>query len=271
MSRLFRWLPDFKGKRRLARWLFGSKLNNLKDVSIQGKYARFIVPNIREAIGFELYINGAYEPEMIQLLKSVIPTNGNMLDIGANIGTIAIPLCKILPEINVVGVEASPTIFGYLERNVALNTPIQYKILNKAVAEYEGQKITFYSPDVMFGKGSQSNVYSSSCHIVDSVTIDTLAYCFGQAKVDVIKIDIEGYEYYAFKGGSQVLSKPNAPVILFEFLEWAEAKSGVVPGSAQKLLIEYGYSLYIIRHNQRLLLSTPITKGDAMLLAIKDR
>ncbi|HRN91011.1 MAG TPA: FkbM family methyltransferase [Ferruginibacter sp.] len=131
--------------------------------------------------------------------------------------------------------------------------------------------LTFYSPDVMFGKGSQSNVYSSSSHSVRSVTIDTLAESYFNSSVDVIKIDIEGYEYFAFKGGVQLLTKTNAPVILFEFLEWAEAKSGVQPGSAQKLLMDYGYTLYMIENNKKQLLEKPVQTGDAMLLAIKDR
>ncbi|MBX2939207.1 MAG: FkbM family methyltransferase [Ferruginibacter sp.] len=268
---ILRSLPEFKGKKRLARFLLGSKLDNLKDITVNGQYGRFLVPNIKEAIGFELYINGAYEPHIIELLKSLLPHNGHMLDIGANIGTIAIPLCKLMPGIKVVGVEASPTVFSYLEKNVALNAPISYDILNKAVTQKNGQMITFFSPDVMFGKGSQSNVYSSSSHSIESITINSLANIYFNNSIDVIKIDIEGYEYYAFMGGEQLLNQPSAPVILFEFLEWAESKSGVKPGSAQKLLLEYGYSLYLIRNNQKHLLESPVEKGDAMLMAIKSK
>jgi len=56
---LLRMLPAFKGKQRLSRLLLKSKFSYLKNVLIEGKYnCTYKIPNIKESIGFELYING---------------------------------------------------------------------------------------------------------------------------------------------------------------------------------------------------------------------
>lgn len=59
---IFRRVPIFKGKQRLARFLMINKIRNYHDICIAGKYdCKFLVPNIKENIGFEIFINGVYE------------------------------------------------------------------------------------------------------------------------------------------------------------------------------------------------------------------
>ena len=54
----------------------------------------------------------------------------------------------------------------------------------------------------------------------------------GLNHVNLIKIDIEGYELFALKGLRSVLNSKNAPDIIFEFIDYAEeSNSGVSAGS----------------------------------------
>lgn len=268
IEKIFRKLPEFKGKKRLARLLMKNKISTLKDVTVHGKYGSFLLPNVKEIIGFEMFVNGEYEPYIIDLLCDKLPDNGVMLDIGANIGTISIPIAKRKPSSQIIGVEASPKVFSYLEKNKQLNNVSNCTYINKGVSDKSGELLKFYSPDVMFGKGSQTNAYAAKSDEVLSTTIDELASMVVSG-IDVIKIDIEGYEYYAFKGGIQTLSKPDAPIILFEFLEWAEQKAGVKPGNAQQLLMDLGYTLYEVIHSKLTNIKAPITKGYAIIIAEK--
>ena len=57
-----------------------------------------------------------------------------------------------------------------------------------------------------------------------STTIDTLVGQITGGNISVIKIDIEGFEFFAFKGGESILKRPDAPDIVFEFAGWAEAQ-----------------------------------------------
>ena len=89
--------------------------------------------------------------------------------------------------------------------------------------------------------------------------------------VGFIKIDVEGYEHYAFKGAENLLRKDDAPGILFEFADWAEnLASGLKAGDAQRILKDFGYDLFIFNVDQSI---TPIndilTEGNFMLFAKK--
>jgi len=96
LDRLLRKLPDFRGNRRVSKDLLGSKILQKTDLTVKGKFGcTYILRNIQETIGFEIYINGIYEQETIDfILSRLTGTDGVFLDIGANIGAITIPVCK---------------------------------------------------------------------------------------------------------------------------------------------------------------------------------
>lgn len=272
LDKILRILPTFKGKQRLARLLLKSKFSCLRDVLIQGKYdCTYKVPNIKESIGFELYINGVYEEEIINFIKRRIPFNGIFLDIGANIGAITMPLIKQRKDIKATCIEASLNVFSCLRFNTKNNQLHNCNLVNKAVTDIDGDVVSFFSPPEQFGKGSLSSVFTEDAEYVETITLDTLVAKNNILKVNFIKIDIEGYEYYAFKGGVLLLTSDTAPDILFEFVDWAEGLAkDLKPGDAQKLLIDYGYDLFIVSKMGKLTaLTIPLTKGAAMIFASK--
>ena len=54
-------------------------------------------------------------------------------------------------------------------------------------------------------------------------------------------------------------------------MDWAEGLAkDIKPGDAQKLLIQYGYNLFIVSKKGKITpLSTPLTRGGAMIFASK--
>jgi hypothetical protein len=84
------------------------------------------------------------------------------------------------------------------------------------------------------------------------------------------KVDIEGYEYFAFKGAKELLTKETASEILFEFVDWAEENAKIAKGSAQDLLKEYSYSIYEIKKDGAICAEVnTLREGSAMLIASK--
>lgn len=258
-----RQLPEFKGKQRLARYLYNGYIDKARDIKLIGKLdAVYVLPNLKENVAFEIFINGIYEPATHEFLVNNIPGDGVFLDLGANIGSIAIPLCLKRPDIRCICVEASPWIFDYLQRNIELNKlQQQVTCIHKALFDKDDEQLTFYSPTEKFGKGSLSPVFTQEGVTVSSVKLDTMVQKLGITKVDMLKIDIEGYEYYAFKGGETLLGGRSAPGILFEFVDWAEqAASGVSKGDAQAILLQYGYRLFRM-HDAGM---TPLVEGEVI-------
>ena len=258
----------------LANFFFKRDKPYNQNILVKGKFdCTFKVPNIKENIGFEIFVNGVYEQETIEFIVNKIPANGFLIDIGANIGSIIVPVCKIRSDISAVAIEASPRVFNYLEFNTGYNKLSNCTIINKAVTDTDAITIPFYSPAEQFGIGCLAPGFTDEAEMTETITIDSLIKSVGIKKVDFIKIDIEGYEYFAFKGAEELLSRPDAPVILFEFAEWAEdLATGILPGDAQRLLARYGYHLYDINSNGNIKpLFSPLTNGTAMLLASKQK
>ena len=132
----FRELPLFKGKTRLAKALAGSYIQEAKNVAIKGRYGiKYLVPNLVENIGFDLMLNGIYEPDTVSFIIERIPSNGVFFDIGANIGAITLPVVNKRKDINAICVEASPRVFAYLQENIAAINNKNITLVNKAVTE----------------------------------------------------------------------------------------------------------------------------------------
>jgi len=274
ISSIFRNIPPFKGKKRLLRLITRNKISNASDVLVKGKYGcKYYLPNLSEAIAFDVYTNGIYEQETHDFLYGSLPPNATLLDLGSNIGTVTIPLCKRRPDIKSYCVEAAPWVADYLTKNIEVNQLKNVTIFRRALYMKDDETFKFFSPKDEFGKGSLSPIYTQDGTDVLTITVDTLIQKSGLKKVDFIKIDVEGYEYYAFKGAEKLLKGNDAPPILFEFADWAEnLANGRRAGDAQQFLKECGYNLFIFNDDQTL---TPVNgilaEGNYMLFAKKQR
>lgn len=274
--RLLQYLPEIKGKTRILRWLLRNYIKDKTNIIVRANRGLlFKIPNATEPIGFSVLINGYHEKETSNFIVQNVPPNGVFVDIGANIGTITLPVCIQRRDIKALCIEASLRVFNYLLENVKMNKLSNCILINKAVSDIDGQQVDFFSPPDQHGKGSLSPVFTDHPESVETITLDTLFYQHKFVSVDFIKIDIEGYEYYAFKSAEETLKKQDAPVILFEFIDWAESHAkGLKPGDAQRLLMDYGYFIYLFKKGkpQGYPLEEPITaEGLHMLLATKKK
>ena len=270
IEKLFRKIGSFKGKQRLARLLLKKKIYNGRDILIKGLYdCVYKLPNINENIGFEIFINGIYEKETINLLNELLPRNGHFLDVGANIGSILIPLCTQRPDIRAIAVEAAPWIFKYLKNNADLNCLKNVILLNYALLDIDNAEIDFFAPEDKFGKGSLSPVFTKLSEKVKSRTIDSILDEFNFHSIDFIKIDVEGYEYFVFNGAETLLKSENAPFILLEFVDWAENSiKDIKSGFAQEYLLSLNYRLFTLTQKKIIELKKPVLLGSYNILAV---
>ena len=269
---ILRKLPVFKGKLRLGRALFKRKVASNEIEFIKGNYnCIYKIPNLKENIGFEIFINGVYEKETIEFIIHKIPHNGCFIDIGANIGAICLPVCKQRPDINAFAVEASSKVYEFLKYNIENNFINNCISLNECISDVDGENVKFYSPLDLYGKGSMTPVFTNISEDILSIKLDTFIHGNRILNVKFIKIDIEGFEYLAFKGAKKLLSGSAAPDILFEFVDWAEETTKKCKqGDAQKILINYGYKLWKVQEKGKLIpLNSIIERGSCMIFATK--
>lgn len=264
-------LPPFKGKQRLSRWLFKSYIATKRDVFTNGaKGCKFKIPTLKENVGFEIFINGIYESDTIDFIVGRIEKGKVLLDLGANIGAISIPVCKRRTDISIICVEAAPWLFEYLKYNIEANGMNHVTLINKALSNVTGNAVQFYSPRDKFGKGSLAPVFTNEGVVVETITVETILKDIKTEDIGFIKIDIEGFEYYAFLGGAEILKRQDAPDILFEFGSWAEDLApGIKAGAAQELLVSFGYQIYKFANGKVGEKVTSVNEASSMLFATK--
>lgn len=272
ITRILRNLPPFKGKHRLARVLLNRRIQNEKESIVHGKLdCSYRLPNVKENIGFEILINGIYELETIRFVERKLLEGDVFIDIGANIGAISIPVCKLRSDISTMSIEAAPWIFTYLEENVKITKVSNITLINKAMSDSDMEQVDFFSPRDKFGKGSLAPVFTTDAVSVQTITLDRLAEKCNGKRIGLIKVDVEGFEMLVFKGGPLLLGNLQSPDILFEFVEWAERLAGVEVGSAQVLLQRFGYSLYLFEKGEvSRKLTDPMVSGSCLIFATKE-
>jgi FkbM family methyltransferase len=81
---------------------------------------------------------------------------------------------------------------------------------------------------------------------VPTVTLDGYIVAHDVGRVDVIKIDIEGAEMPALRGGRDLFAGDESPVLVLEFHPSTLAYSGHSPDDLIGLPASYGYAFYPI-------------------------
>lgn len=253
ISSIFQMLPIFRGKRRVCKFILKRLgFSESRNVVINTKSGRFELPNLIEIISFDLFVNGIYEKGLVELLKNKIPQKGVFIDVGANIGSISIPLAIARPDITIIAIEASPWIYKVLQNNISHNNVYNITAENYAVYNESNKALPMYAPKELFGKGSLKPIFTGASEMVNTITIDTIKNKFNLTTIDFIKVDVEGFETCVFKGMNETIELEK-PKIVFEFSAWAEKAAGFEVGEAQSTLLSKGYKLQRMDENFHLI------------------
>jgi FkbM family methyltransferase len=160
------------------------------------------------------------EDEIIELFT---PKEGDVvIDIGAHIGRYTIIGAKrVGTKGKVVAIEANPSNFEMLNRNIKLNRLTNIISLNNAVYSKE-TKIKLYLPGEELGHTTYNTVMSDRAKNEDKFvevsanTLDYLLQLKGITDVNWVKIDVEGAEFEVLKGAHNVLSNSKDISLLIE-------------------------------------------------------
>jgi FkbM family methyltransferase len=230
------------------------------------------LPSYAEPIAQHLITFGTYESDTRDAILTHLPQQGTFIDVGANIGAISIPVAKSRPDACIVSVEADPKIVGFLKDNIRRNDCKCVQVLSCLAGQADDESVSFYrAPDDHFGMGSIGAQFGAIPTTLKQKTLDTLLHEIGISQVDVIKIDVEGAELGVLRGAQKLLSWERKPVVIFEFVDWAEGRiPGQSPGDAQRALLCNGYRLFPLKRGGQAdeELVEPLLHGTAMLLAV---
>ncbi len=182
----------------------------------------------------------------IALMEKHIKKGDIVLDIGANIGFYT----KILSDLvgntgRVYAFEPDKTNYKHLLSNAAHLTNVVFH--NKAASEHTGT-ITLYHSDLLnVDHKTYPTEHYTSKTAIDGIAIDDI---IPNQKVDFIKIDIQGFEYFAFKGMQAIFDKnPNLKIIT-EFYPLGMQNAKVDYTSFFNLLWQNNFSVFKTENGQ---------------------
>lgn len=183
-----------------------------------------------------------YEPEVWARLLPQIRAGDCIADIGAHYGIYAIAFAKRTgPQGLVLAVEADPANAAMLREHLRLNQVDSFvEVIQKALSDQEGE-VSWHSQD-MQSVAMPVSAESSG----QTVRMSTLDKVVKGRRVDVILVDIEGYEEPALRGGRELLCdaarRPRLIVIEVHPYNWALC--GGNSASLLGFLNECGYGVY---------------------------
>jgi FkbM family methyltransferase len=204
----------------------------------------------RNWIDWNLLFRGDFEPHLTRLWSQLAPEGGVAIDIGANIGTHTLSMAKLVgARGRVLAFEPNPLVRSVLVHNLTLNRMEQVSVYGCALGSKPGMlplRIPKRSSAEFSNMGLASLVALDTPHDLLDVEIQTLDDVLGRLdldRVDVVKIDVQGYEVATLLGMRASL-KRYRPVVIFEYEAWAWKQAHVQAIDAVELLQAAGYELF---------------------------
>jgi FkbM family methyltransferase len=197
--------------------------------------ALFLFPSADQTIGPCLASAGEFARAEVDFLIAHLSPNGAVCDVGANIGTVSIPLAKAFPGLSVFAFEPQLPIFRLLMRNVALNGLMSVEPYPWALGETDGV-IEFATPALTtqtnfgaVGRGSQSG---------DKVPVVIRRLdSFALPSLSIIKIDVEGHDLEVVRGAQETIQR-DRPIL------FCEAHASPKTVELIRLLVQWDYDAY---------------------------
>jgi FkbM family methyltransferase len=167
---------------------------------------------------------GAYSDDVTSYLRALIQDDWVCFDVGANIGLTSIFMALTARDVLVTAFEPSPINFPYLMRNVNQNKFSNVIAVPIGLGDVPGFAEFYDIP----GFSAGSHIKSEQAH-PDTVDISTIpikietldSYIAGTSisKLDLLKIDAEGFELNVLRGAAKTLKKFE-PLVIIEFNSW---------------------------------------------------
>lgn len=181
------------------------------------------------------------------LFMDEVTAHGDVLDIGANIGIMTYHLSKKFPNKTIFSIEPMPNnllvlhkIIAYFDLKNVIVKPlalgqqkeeVEMVLPMKGKVKMQGLAHVVHQSIIEWNEGEKIKV---QCETLDALFLDT--------PISGIKMDIENFEYFALRGGAELLKKYH-PVVYLELWENENRTQ------CFEFLNKLGYSAFVNQNN----------------------
>ena len=202
-----------------AVWLYDSirlrwyRAIGMKSVTVLGNQIAVLPKD--PGISRELALYKVHEPLATRLLMQTLEPGMNVVDIGSNIGYYAMLEARMVgPAGRVIAIEPMPKNYEQLRRNVQDNGYWQIQTLQLAIGDRDGT-----APLYLSGKSNHHSLHRNpstrGALQVPVRSLDSLLDQYHLSSVDLVRMDLEGYEVIVIHGMLRTIEK-YSPRLLVE-------------------------------------------------------
>jgi FkbM family methyltransferase len=184
----------------------------------------------------QAYIEGRHEPELVSWLQEYCRSGMAALDIGSHEGYIMLLMAHLVGnEGRVFAFEPMPELFDGLKITRDSNQFKQIVLENSAVGAREGNaQIHLQASERSASHSLAPSETSEQTQEINVIALDTYFEKQGWPAIDLIKLDVEGFETEAIEGMQKLLGN-SKPICAIELHLWAD------PAKLVSRMFELGY------------------------------
>jgi FkbM family methyltransferase len=223
--------------------------------------------NLWDEVQFGFWWAGElYEYKQTRYFKSLLSPGAVVADVGANVGyysLVAAPLVGSAGQ--VYAFEPMGAQFAQLCANVMRNSLRQVNLVNLALSDEVGEATITLEDENNTGSASLRGGTGSAGS--EKVQVSTLDHYFGSQplqRLDVVKIDVEGFETAVLRGGEGTIGRFR-PVVMIEVVDAIQKRAGSSRAEVYEWFDEHGYEPFAIERNGEL---RPITEPEDGTLVV---
>lgn len=173
------------------------------------------------------------------LFRQLAKRDMTIVDVGANIGIYTRFLAKLTGERgHVYAFEPSPDNFTRLCDNVSEFNNLT--TVQTAIGDLTGEAALYISEDLNVDHRAYDSGDGRRKIVVPVIRLDD--YFTPGQRIDLMKIDVQGYEYNVLNGARRILKENSEIAIIMEFWPYGLRKAGIDPGKLLDLISSMGFT-----------------------------
>lgn len=205
----------------------------------------FLSGNTSDFHAYKFYVHGYFDWRNVVLIKKILKHNkGDIVEVGANIGTETVSFADINKTANVHAFEPLPSNFQSLTKMKDENQYHNLYLYDVLVSDAPGVT-SFKVPDAN-KSGSGHIAAHSDEHTQDFQVVTLDDHLKDMVACAAIAIDVEGFEYQVIQGGKNLIEK-HRPIMIIEVnSRYLKERANISVPFLYERLSEMGYEMFYI-------------------------
>lgn len=246
ITKIISSLPSSLRKHKLIKLLLlispNSKIQLVEFNDCAKLYADVSNPYYRQYL-----ITQSFHPYFFAIAKPFMSQGGVFFDIGANFGFCSFGIIGSLPnhDIKYHLFEANNDISQTLIRSAQLHNSKEININHCCISNSEGVSYIKIVKEQL----GESFISNEGTQTVRNIVLDKYIEQNKISKINLLKIDIEGYEMFAIKGALNSLNSGKVDAIYIEISSQNLARYGFAPSDCFNILKDVGFQLFYCKES----------------------